>query len=90
MIIKDKKGKYIAKTPSGLPLLFECINNESEDKSKPWILDGCMTRLISSGCDIESKNIEDDTLLIYALKNNKTSAFNKLINLRNMDISVKD
>ena len=56
MIKKDKNGKYIAKTPAGLPLLFECINNEPKDKNEPWQLDACMTRLLSTGCDIESKN----------------------------------
>ena len=66
-------------TPTGVPLLHQCIDNEPKDDSKPWPLEEVFEYLVDDEnkleLDINQINANKETPLLFALKQNKMRAF---------------
>jgi hypothetical protein len=45
----EAPGKFDGYTPSGVPLLFSCIDKEPENQNLPWIFEGTMGELLKQG-----------------------------------------
>jgi hypothetical protein len=52
-LIPKDPSKYDAKTPSGHPLLWVCVDDEpsGEQGDQNWMLESCLEALLKDGCD---------------------------------------
>ena len=51
---------YDGFTPSGVPLLFSCIDKEPENQSLPWLLESVMDQLFNSNITSEKNEEKRD------------------------------
>ena len=82
-LIKGLIGqKYDAKTPSGHPCLWVCVDDEpveNDDGKKVWMLESALRDLLNDGCDPNTYDVNGETLLIHVIKTNKIKSFEYLL-----------
>ena len=69
-------------------MLFSCINNEPANRDEPWKLEKVFDKLIELGINPNQRNDNINRLpLVYALDNKKFRAFERLLKVKDIDMS---